>query len=62
MLRSVADPGFPRRGRQSQGGGGGANLLFDQIVPENCMEKKEIGPGGHASLASPLRSAHEILK
>ena len=26
--------------------GGGANLLFGQISPENCMKMKEFGPGG----------------
>ena len=25
----------------------GANLLFGQIFPENCMKIKEIGPEGH---------------
>ena len=26
--------------------GGGANLLFNQIFPENCMKMKEFGPRG----------------
>ena len=43
FIFSVADPGFPR------GGGaepkvGGANLLFGQNFPENCMIMKEFGP------------------
>ena len=29
---------------------GGANLLFGQIMHENCMKMKEIGPGGGTSL------------
>ena len=48
QLESVADPGFPR--------GGGANLLFDQKFPKNCMKMKEFGPGGGAP---PLRSTKE---
>ena len=38
---AVADPGFPRRGRNHKGGS--ANLLFGQIFPKNCMKTKEIG-------------------
>ena len=48
---SLADPGFPRRGRQPQGGG--ANLLFGQIFAENCMKTKEIGSRGCTSLTPP---------
>ena len=36
----MADPGFPRRGRQAQTG---ANLLFGKIFDENCMKIKHIG-------------------
>ena len=32
----------------------GANLIFGQKFPENCMKMKEFGPGGRVSLASPL--------
>ena len=50
----VADPEFPRRG----GGnfqGGDANLLFNQIFPENCMKMKEFGPRGGARVpGAPL--------
>ena len=40
---------FTDWGRQ----GGGANLLFGQIFPENCMKMKEIGAMG---AVRPLRS------
>ena len=36
----VADPGFPRGGGANPKGGGGANLLFDQFLSENCMKMK----------------------
>ena len=36
MYMSVADPEFPRRGGASPGGGG-ANLLFCQHFPKNCI-------------------------
>ena len=42
---SVADPGFPRGGGANSQGGG-ANVLFGQKIPENCMKMKEFGPGG----------------
>ena len=46
-----------RWGRQPQGGG--ANLLFCQSFPENCMKMKDFGHRwGGASLAPPLRSAN----
>ena len=49
----LADLGFPRGGG-AKPHGGGANLLFGQKFPENCMKMKEFGPtGGHASLAHP---------
>ena len=49
----MADPGFPRGGGANSQGGG-ANLLFGQKFPQNCMEMKEFGPrGGGASLATP---------
>ena len=40
MVSPVADPEFPR--------GGGANLLFGQKFPKNCIKMKEFGPGGGA--------------
>ena len=40
---SVADPGFPRGGGTNPQGGG-ANLLFSQKFPKNCMKMKEFGP------------------
>ena len=40
--KTVADPGFPRGGRQPQRWG--ANLLFWPIFLEKCMILKEIGP------------------
>ena len=44
---SVADPGFPRRGRGANPKrGGGTNLSFWLIIPENCMEIKKIGRKG----------------
>ena len=33
--------------------GGGKNLLFGQIFPENCMKMKEFGPRGHV-IGAPL--------
>ena len=42
--KAVADPGFPRRGRQQQGGG--TSLLFGQNFPKNYMKMKTIEPGG----------------
>ena len=37
-------------------------LLFCIFFTENCMKMKEFGPpGGHASLASPLRSANDSV-
>ena len=38
---TVADSGFPRRGRQPQNGYVG--ILFDEVFAENCMKNKEIG-------------------
>ena len=50
----VADPGFPRGGRNHPTPkDGGANLLFGQIFPQNCMQIKDIAPGC-ASLPHPL--------
>ena len=49
----MTDPGFPRGGGANPLSGG-ANLLFGQKFPKNCMKMKEFGPGGHASLAPPL--------
>ena len=40
----VAVPGGEGRGANPQDGG--ANLLFGQTFPENCMKMKEIGPRG----------------
>ena len=39
MLTAVADPGFPRGGRQLQSGG--ANLLLGEMLAVNCMKVKE---------------------
>ena len=51
---AVTDPEFPRGGGANPQGRG-ANLLFDQKCPENCMKMKEFGPGGGCrSLVSPL--------
>ena len=41
---------FPDSGRQPKGG---ANLLFGQFFPENCMKIKEIGPRGEARSSPP---------
>ena len=41
---SVADPGFPRRGRQLLNWG--KNILFHKISTEKDKKMKEIGPGG----------------
>ena len=43
MTFAVPDPGFPRLGRQPQGGW--ANLIFDNFFAENCMKLKEFGLG-----------------
>ena len=40
---SVANLGFPRGGGADPQNGG-ANLLFGQKFPENCMKMKEFGP------------------
>ena len=39
----------------------GANILFGQKFPENCMKSKEFGPrgGGERPWRSTLRSANE---
>ena len=56
-VKSVADPGFPRRG------GGqlprwGHKPFFNQFFPENCIKKKEFGPragsGARPSRPPPL--------
>ena len=56
-ISAVADPRFPIRAwsgeRRPQGGG--ADLLFGQIVPENCMNMKEIEPEGGTCLWRPPR-------
>ena len=56
---SVADPGFPR-GWGTNPQGGGANLLFGQKFPENCMKMKEFVPGGARPWGPPLRSANDF--
>ena len=56
---TVADPEFPRGG-DTNSQSGGANLLFGQKFPENCMKMKEFGPRGGAFVpGAPLRSANE---
>ena len=57
----MVDPGFPR-GEGANLQGGGANLLFGQKFPENCMKIKEFGPGGERVPGCPLRSANEKRK
>ena len=56
----VADPGFPRGGGVNPRGWG-ANLLFGQKFPENCMKMKEFGPRGahpwRPLLDSPMLAA-----
>ena len=45
----VADPGFPRGGAPTLGGGGGGAPTQHTILPnfpQNCMKLKEFGPGG----------------
>ena len=42
---AVADLGFPRGGGANPQGGG-ANLLFGQKFPENCMKMNKFGPRG----------------
>ena len=55
----MEDPGFPRGGGAHLQGGG-ANLLFGQKFPENCMKMKELRPkGGGPRPWRPLRSANE---
>ena len=55
---------FPRRGAATPEGG--ANLLFDQFFPENCMKMNKLWPrqgGGRASLVPqdlPLLSPSEF--
>ena len=39
----MADPVFPRGGAANPQDEG-ANLLFGQKIPENCMKMKEFGP------------------
>ena len=51
----VADPGFP--GGEHQLRRGCANLLFCKIFAENCMTKKEFGPGEGPRPWRPLGSA-----
>ena len=52
--QEVADPGFPRGGGANSQSGG-ANLLFGQHFPENCMKMKEFGPTGGARVpGAPL--------
>ena len=59
-VKSVADPGFPRGGVPTPGGG--QHMILPNF-PKNCMKLKEFGSpgrGGHASLAPPphpLRSS-----
>ena len=54
----VADPRFPRGGGANLQGGG-ANLLFGQKFPENCMNMKEFGPRWGVRPWHPLISANE---
>ena len=42
---------------------GGKNLLFGKIFAKSCIKMKEIGPGGHASLApSPPPPTHTHIR
>ena len=43
---TVADPGFPRRGGRHQSLRSWRKYLFGEILVENWMKMKEIGPGG----------------
>ena len=52
VIKSVVDPGFPR-GRGANPQGEGANLLFSQNFPKNCMKMKEFGPGGGVPSVPP---------
>ena len=62
----MADPEFPRGGCANPQGGG-ANLLFGQITPQNCMKMKEFGPRGdhvpsaHLDLPMHLTFFFDIL-
>ena len=58
---TAADPGFPRRGAPTCKVGG-ANLLFNQFFPKNCMKNERIwtGRGGARPWRPPLRSATGI--
>ena len=49
----VADPGFPRLGRQLQVGGC-TNILFFAFFPVNCIKLEKCGPGGGAVPSPPL--------
>ena len=50
---ALADPGFPG------GGGGVANLLFDQFFPKNCMKMKKFYP--RRRRGSQIRQCIEIV-
>ena len=45
--KPVANPGFPR-GEGANPQDRGANLLYGQNFPKNCMRMKEFGPRGGA--------------
>ena len=57
LLKSVADPGFPRGGGANCPGGGRQHTILSKF-PKNCMKLKAFGPGG-ASKILPCRSATE---
>ena len=55
--RTVADPGFPRRGGSNPPGEGGESQ--HTILPnsrKNCIQLKEFGPMGGGGRGHPLRS------
>ena len=57
--KPVADPGFPRRGGGVPTSKVGAQTYYlIKCFPKTAWKWKNLDPGGgHASLASPLRSA-----
>ena len=62
ILNSIRSCGFrishAERGANPQGEG--TNLLLDQILAENCMKMKEIGPRGRGALDPPMNRSVRI--